>query len=216
MATTIAQHRVEPTGPSAPLPTGHIPWTQHEELRTRGILWGLAAALAMLGVYFGVLWAANSLEHALGELRALWGWMVPIVVGFGVQVGLFVYARGATRGHMAHAHGIMASGGISTVSMVACCAHHVTDVLPFVGLATASVFLAQYRPIFLAAGLASNAVGLAYMLRLLQQHRLSPDPPSLLTHVLRFPFARAFPWLVALAVLGFSVVLVTELTELWG
>jgi hypothetical protein len=190
---------------------GHIPWAEHQQLRLRGLYWGLAAGLAMLGVYFGVLWAANSLDHALSELAALWMWMMPIVVGFAFQVGLFAYARGAARGTHAHAGGVVASGGLSTASMVACCAHHVTDVLPFVGLAGASMFLAQYQTVFLALGVASNVTGTAYMLRMFRQHHFGPDRSSLLTAVLRFPFDRAFPWILGASVTGFLVALVYEL-----
>jgi hypothetical protein len=165
----------------------------------------------MAAVYVGVLWWANSLEHVLSELKQLWLWMVPLVAGFAFQVGLFAYARGAMYEERARAGGVVASGGLSTVSMIACCAHHVTDVLPFVGLASASLFLTQYKTTFLALGLASNLVGLAYLLRLFRQHRFAPDRNSLLTCLLRLPFDRAFPWLVATAALGFLGVLAVEI-----
>jgi len=56
--------------------------------------------------------------------------------------------------------------GTSTVAMVACCAHHVTDALPVLGLSGAAIFLNDYRIPFMAAGLAVNALGVVYMLRL--------------------------------------------------
>lgn len=199
-----------PAGEMRPLAPGNIPWEEHRRLRVRGALWGLGAGVAMVLVYFGVLWWANSLAHAASELAVLWKWMVPIVIGFALQVGLFAYARGAARGARAPQGGVVASGGLSTVSMVACCAHHVTDVLPFVGLASASLFLAQYRLTFLALGLASNLVGLAVMLRMFRKHHFAPDRPSLLTSILRFPFDVAFPRIVTLTVVGFLVALVVD------
>src|SRR3972149_5532526 len=56
--------------------------------------------------------------------------------------------------------------GTSTVAMVACCAHHVTDVLPVLGLSGAAIFLNDYRIPLMTAGLAVNALGVAGMLRL--------------------------------------------------
>ena len=100
------------------------------------------------------------------SLGRLWFWMVPLVLGFSLQVGLFVYARRAARARhaTAHAHGVVASGGASTVSMVACCAHHLTEVLPVLGFAGAATVLATYQSVFLLAGVLANLGGLVYVL----------------------------------------------------
>ena len=63
------------------------------------------------------------------------------------------------------------AGGTSTLAMVAYCAHHVTDVLPLVGLSTAAVFLAEYKIWFMGVGLATNILGIMVMLRLLRRER---------------------------------------------
>jgi hypothetical protein len=194
---------------TAAMLNGKIAWTQHRQLRVRAAALGALAALLMLAVYFAVLWWANSLDHALTELADLWYWMLPLVGGFALQVGLFSYARLAARG--ARSRGVVASGGLSTMSMVACCAHHLTDVLPFVGLAGASLFLAEYKTIFLSAGLASNVVGVAYMLRLFRKHGLAADRGGLLARVLRLRFDVYFPWIISAAVIGFAAVVLYEL-----
>ena len=95
------------------------------------------------------------------ELMLEDAWLVgPIMVGFGVQVGLYAYlktvAHAAARGTGALAG---AGGGTSTAAMVACCAHHVTDVLPLLGLSAAATFLAEYRIPFMVVGLATNLIG---------------------------------------------------------
>ncbi len=64
-----------------------------------------------------------------------------------------------------------ASGGISTAAMVACCAHHVTDVLPILGLTAAATFLAQYRVAFMLVGLATTMIGIVVMLVILLKER---------------------------------------------
>ena len=64
-----------------------------------------------------------------------------------------------------------ASGGMSTVAMVACCAHHVTDVLPILGLTAAATFLAQYRIAFMLVGLSTTLLGILVMLAILFNER---------------------------------------------
>jgi len=154
-----------------PAGKGRIDWELHLNLRRRGMTWGVLAAAGLAVVYVGVLALANSIEHALFEFQQLWYWMAPLVLGFAVQVGLFAYARTATLGEgTVHARGVTASGGASTLSMVACCAHHLTDVLPLIGLAGVAMVLAQYQSIFLLLGVLSNIVGLTDVLSLLHKH----------------------------------------------
>lgn len=92
-----------------------------------------------------------------------------------------------------HTRGVAASGGTSTLSMVACCAHHLTDVLPLVGLAGAAVVLAQYQGLFLLLGVLSNLVGLVYMLGLLHKHGSYPGGRSVLSVFCAWPLHRALP-----------------------
>ena len=67
---------------------------------------------------------------------------------------------------------MMSAGGTtSTIAMVACCAHHVTDVLPILGLTAAATFLAQYRIAFMLVGLGTTLVGIAVMLVILFKER---------------------------------------------
>jgi YHS domain-containing protein len=172
---------------------GRITRVQHNELRNGAILWGLSGGVALVAVYFLILVFANSTEHALSELRRLWYWMIPLISGFAVQLALFAYARGATRsGTTASSSGVIATGGVSTLSMVACCAHHLTDVLPLIGLAGAALFLADYQTLFLLLGFLSNIVGIVYMLGTLRRHGLYPETRGLLALFMRWPVERAF------------------------
>ncbi len=125
---------------------------------------------------------AQGWEHAV-ELLAEDAWIVgPILIGFGVQVGLFTYLKtvihAAARGTGALAG---AGGGTSTAAMVACCAHHVTDVLPLVGLSAAATFLAEYRIPFMLAGLATNLVGIGVISALIlrERRRLAENTPRM-------------------------------------
>jgi hypothetical protein len=126
-------------------------------------------------LYFGIVSWAESPKHAL-ELFWEDRWIViPIITGFGVQVGLYTVIKKrlfipvSTTGSSGPLLG--AGGGTSTLAMVACCAHHVTDVLPILGLTAAAAFLAQYRTAFMLLGLGTTLFGIIIMLLILFRER---------------------------------------------
>lgn len=132
----------------------------------KAVLYGLLGSLALLGFYFLVMGlGSGSLDFAVSELVRLKYWVSALVLGFGVQVGLFSYLK--TCGKMgSQEKGIMTgSSTTSALAMVACCAHHLTDVLPLIGLSLAATFLARYQEWFLAAGIISNLFGVGLMVR---------------------------------------------------
>ncbi|GAB4262708.1 MAG: hypothetical protein Kow0080_00290 [Candidatus Promineifilaceae bacterium] len=147
--------------------------------KTKRILWPLGAGITgmvfLTAVYFGIVSWAESPQHAL-ELFWEDRWIVsPIILGFGVQAALYIILKKRLFVSVAHTgpSGALtgASGGVSTAAMVACCAHHVTDVLPILGLTAAATFLAEYRIVFMAAGLGMTVAGIVFMLVVLIKER---------------------------------------------
>jgi hypothetical protein len=147
--------------------------------RRKRLAWPLMAALAGSGgltlLYFGIVSLAESPEHAL---TLFWEdrWIVlPIILGFGVQAALYVILKKqlfvpvANTGPSTALTG--ASGGASTVAMAACCAHHVSDVLPILGFTAAATFLAEYRIPFMLVGLGMMFAGIVVMLITLWRER---------------------------------------------
>lgn len=139
---------------------------------------GALASLLLLGFYLGIVTLAESWTHAVDQLAELWYWMTPLIIGFGMQAGLFFFIRHAVRRRKAAVGSVAVSGGVSAGSMVACCAHHLVDVLPLLGLSGAALFLADYQVFFIAIGVVSNIAGIAIMLATIQRHGLS----SRMTH----------------------------------
>ncbi len=136
---------------------------------------GLAGALLLTSLYFGIVSWAESPQHA-AELFWQDRWIVfPIILGFGVQAGLYIilkmrlFVPVATLGPSGPMMG--AGGTTSTIAMVACCAHHVADVLPILGLTAAATFLAQYRIAFMLVGLGTTVLGILIMLYILFKER---------------------------------------------
>ncbi len=102
--------------------------------------------------------------------------MVALTGGFGIQAGLFSFIRQSIRERRASATGsVAASGAISAGSMAACCAHHLTDILPFLGLSGVAIFLTDYQIFFIIIGVLSNAVGIAIMLETIQRAMACPS-----------------------------------------
>jgi len=135
----------------------------------------LAGVFLLAGVYFGIVSWAETPQHAV-ELFWQDRWIViPIMIGFGLQAALYVILKKwlfvpvsiiGPSGQL-----VGASGSTSTIAMIACYAHHVTDVLPIHGLTAAATFLAQYRLAFMLVGLVLNLIGIAVMQVILRRER---------------------------------------------
>lgn len=96
--------------------------------------------------------------------------------------------------------------------MLACCAHHLTDVLPLVGLTSAALLLANYQSVFLVLGVGSNLAALTYLLAHMKKHRLSPEGSSWLGAILRLPLDAALP-VVGIGALGWLAIVIFMATH---
>ena len=135
----------------------------------RPLIFGFLAALGLLIFYLGIITPAQGWEHAIEQLVAD-GWFVGAIIGgFGTQVGLYTYLR-TMRLH-ATAGGVATSTGTSTVAMLACCAHHLTEVFAIFGLSGAAIFLNAYKAPLLWLGIVMNLFGIVYLLWKIRQHR---------------------------------------------
>ncbi|MEW6410331.1 MAG: hypothetical protein AB1488_09530 [Nitrospirota bacterium] len=141
--------------------------------KNKPIIIGTIGAIGLLIIYFVILTVANSFSHALEQLSEIWYWISILVIGFGVQLGLYSYIRfNISRKVKGATAEVATAGGISTGSMIACCAHHISDVLPIVGLSAAAIFLVKYQLPFILLGIFSNLVGITIMLNIIQKHKL--------------------------------------------
>lgn len=145
----------------------------------------LSGSLLIASFYFGILTWAQGWAYASSQfLRDRW-YVIPIILGFGMQAALFSILRFrlfipiASTGHTGAFMGT--SGGASATAMVACCVHHVTDVLPILGLSAAASFLTRYQRPFMLVGLAMNFIGIAAMLFALHRARQRLQPVLLET-----------------------------------
>jgi len=128
---------------------------------------GLGASGTLLGFYLLIASLLGGFSFAIDNFIKLWYWMIPLVVGFGIQIGMFFYVKDVM--HAKAAGQATTSTGISAASMVACCAHHIADIAPFLGIAALGLFLTKYQSTFLLLGILSNILGIVYMGSLMQK-----------------------------------------------
>ncbi|HET6948453.1 MAG TPA: hypothetical protein VFJ45_11640 [bacterium] len=139
---------------------------------TRAVQIGLLSAGLLASGYSLIIGlSSRSWSHLLSQWRSDLWFIALVAVGFGTQMGLYSHVRQAIRGDRAGA--AVAAGGTatSTTAMVACCLHHLADVVPFIGLSAAATFLIQYKAYVVALSLAANVAGIVLMLRALRHAR---------------------------------------------
>ncbi|MHB1134287.1 MAG: heavy-metal-associated domain-containing protein [Chloroflexota bacterium] len=132
------------------------------------VLAGVFGVVGLLAFYLGTVTMAQSWEHAIQQLSEDRWFVAAITLGFGTQVGLFAELR-RQRHACASARTVAAGGGTSTAAMLACCAHHLTDVLPLLGVSGAAALLGAYKEPLLWLSILVNGAGIAYMVRQLRQ-----------------------------------------------
>jgi len=174
----------------------------------RSYLWGVSGSVFLLAIYFLTLTIGNSALHAIEELQKIGIWVALLTVGFGIQTGLFAYAWGSIKARAAaQATATMAAaGGMSATAMVACCLHHIADLLPILGISAASLLLIKYQSFFLAIGVASNLIGITLMLRLIQKQKLFEAGQGILGKLLKLDMDKA---LVVNALVGVTLTAIT-------
>ena len=128
----------------------------------------LAAFFLALGYSLIIGLSSRSLSHLLSQWRSDAVFIALVTAGFGVQMGLFSHVRRAIRGDRRAAAVTAGSTATSTTAMVACCLHHLNDIVPFLGLSGAATFLVAYKTPVILLSLAANGVGIALMLRTLR------------------------------------------------
>ncbi len=176
---TLGSERAPKLVTAAVLPGGAVgpeAGAAMSRIRVPAWIWGMAGAMALLLLYAGIVGGASrSLGHVLELFATDWPFVAALAAGFGTQVGLYAHLRHLTHAASATAGATTAVGtGTSTVAMVACCAHHATDLLPILGLSAvvgATGFLVEWRIPLMGLGIVMNLIGIALNVRLVHQAR---------------------------------------------
>ena len=150
-----------------------------QTFKVKPYLLGVTAAVGIIGFYLGLLTLVSDWFNAKSQFVQYWEWIIALATGLGIQATLFAYMKGRLKGKMITAakSSLAASGGVSTASMAACCAHYLVAFLPALGLpffSAAAAGLAKYQMEFFFLGVISNLFGIAVMIRTMNKNGLIP------------------------------------------
>ncbi len=138
----------------------------------RPLLIGLLSAFGLVIAYSLIIGlSSQSWSHLVAQWRIDAVFITLVAAGFGTQMGLYQHVRRVVRGDGKAAAVAAGSTASSTAAMVACCLHHLSDIVPFIGLSGAATFLIEYKVPVVLVSLAANAVGIALMVRMLRHAR---------------------------------------------
>ena len=130
----------------------------------KAVISGGLAFVAMLAAYFAILSLVSGWGFALSQFSEFWPYIIALTVGFGAQIGLYLYLKQlSAEHHYAHC-AVATTGTTSTAAMLACCTHYLTNVLPLLGATGLVMIVAEYQVELFWVGLVFNAAGLSYVL----------------------------------------------------
>ena len=133
------------------------------KLKTKALIYGISAILIVLSINFLILYSLDFPLMAKNIIQKYWILILLLIGGFGAQVGLFIYFRGL---NAISCSTTVASGGISSISMILCCSHYLLNFLPFLGAIISISWLAslsKYTLHLLILGIVSNIAGISIM-----------------------------------------------------
>lgn len=125
------------------------------------IFYGVLAVLALLIFYTIILTLVSGFSFMMEQFSSYWYFIVPLAIGFGIQIGLFTYIR---QMHKKMSAGMVtATGTTSTLSMISCCAHYLVNLLPILGVTGIITIISTYQIQLFWVGLVFNLAGIIYM-----------------------------------------------------
>src|SRR3989344_4402692 len=168
---------------------------------------GIIAGFSLLGIFFISLIALNSFDHALDQFQRYWYFILILSFGFGLQFGLYSFVKKELKAKsLALKKGtVIASGGLSGGSMVACCLHHLSDILPILGISVLSAFLLKYQIYFFGLGIVSNLIGLSLILNLIYKNNLMPENENLKKITIEFKPKKILNYTILIIVIVFFI-----------
>lgn len=127
------------------------------------MLAGFLALLALLGLYFTTLTLVSGWQFTLVQFSLFWYFIISLALGFGIQVGFYIYLRGVIRQANHTGRIVAVSGTTSTIAMISCCSHYLVNILPIIGITGILSFVAQYQIQLFWLGLLANFLGIFYL-----------------------------------------------------
>jgi len=129
----------------------------------KAIIKGLIATISLLLVYFIILTLISGWGFAKVQFFDFWYFVISLAVGFGIQIGLYVYLKNMIRSRDLPRGMLVTTGSTSTLSMVSCCAHYLVNILPLIGVTGFITVVAQYQIELFWVGIGFNLFGIIFI-----------------------------------------------------
>lgn len=129
----------------------------------REVFFGVLSSLLLLGFYFLILNFISGWDYALEQFESFKFYILSLAIGFGIQVGLYVYLKNLIK-NAKETKALAVSGTTSTLAMISCCSHYLINALPVIGVTGFITIVAQYQIEIFWLGLLANILGIGYML----------------------------------------------------
>lgn len=137
--------------------------------RLNPYLVGAIGLLIMLVFYYSLLaLVTGDPLHPFYFFRDKWLLLTLLFLSFSSQ--MFFHQKLKIQSDKINKGAMGASSGASGVAMAACCAHHLADIFPILGIAGTAAFLTNYQDHFIGAGIIINVIGTLYILVKIKKH----------------------------------------------
>ena len=128
----------------------------------------IKGSLGLFIFYFLLLFVVTrDFQHPVQQFINFQPWMSLLIIGFGIQFGLYSLMQNGIFFSLEEKQDAKVASrtgtAVSGLSMVACCAHHLVDLLPILGISAAAVFLNEYQEELLILGVVTNSIGILVM-----------------------------------------------------
>jgi len=148
-----------------------------KDIHLKPYAYGLLAGTAVIAFYLGLITLTSDWVNARYQFADYQWWVIALASGLGIQVTLFVSMRRQLNNQALKGAGasMATSGGMSATAMAICCSHYLATFLPAIGLpflSAAAAGLEQYQVQFFMAGVVSNLIGIAIMLRKFRHYNI--------------------------------------------
>lgn len=143
--------------------------TSAKKIFVQGFVYGVGGLIAF---YYVLLFLfTRDFFYPVSQFMHFQPWMSLLIVGFGIQYGLYRLMKHGVRfsaEEKADA-GVVTGAGttVSGIAMIACCAHHAVELLPFLGVSAAALFFVEFQTELLVLGVVANIMGSLVMVWLL-------------------------------------------------
>lgn len=134
--------------------------------------YGMLAVVILLGLYFTILTLISGWDFTLSQFSKFWYFIISLSMGFGVQIGLYVYLKNLVKSNRNEGKVLGVTGTTSTITMISCCAHYLTNLIPMLGVVGIITVITQYQIELFWIGLFFNIGGILYMINQINKIKL--------------------------------------------